>query len=143
MDNERIQQLMAIMQRLHKNNQQMKLHIGIPHSEYSVLLHLACVEKADEGVSIGDISEHIQISKPAVSQIVNALEDKGLVARIGTKMDRRVVFVTLTPEGVALVNKTRNLLSERLVAVFDKMGEADAGTFLMLLDRFSRAMGDV
>ena len=55
--------------------------------------------------SVSDLADVKNISRPAVSQGVDALVNKGLVTRTQSKEDRRYVELELTPEGNALLDR--------------------------------------
>ena len=54
--------------------------------------------------SVSDLADARNISRPAISQGVDALVNKGLVTRMQSKEDRRYVELELTPEGNALLD---------------------------------------
>jgi DNA-binding MarR family transcriptional regulator len=54
--------------------------------------------------SVSELADARNISRPAVSQGVDALVNKGLVTRTQSKEDRRYVELELTPEGNALLD---------------------------------------
>lgn len=142
-ETDRIQQLAQIMQRLHKNNQQLKIQNGIAHSEYMILQFIYCAQNKGTSTTISELSEVVQISKPAVSQMINALESKQWVERQPSKQDRRIVHVVLTEQGLEIVNTIRAFLSNRLILILEKMGAEDADDFLRLLDKFTNIMSEV
>jgi len=49
-------------------------------------------------MKISDLSEKLHLSNSTVSGIIDRLENLGLVERIRSKEDRRVVYVNITPE---------------------------------------------
>jgi DNA-binding MarR family transcriptional regulator len=55
--------------------------------------------------SVRDIADVRQISRPAVSQEVDLLVEKGLITRCQEVDDRRFVHLALTPEGEVLLNQ--------------------------------------
>jgi DNA-binding MarR family transcriptional regulator len=55
--------------------------------------------------SVRDIADVRQISRPAVSQEVDLLVEKGLITRCQEADDRRFVHLALTPEGEVLLNQ--------------------------------------
>jgi DNA-binding MarR family transcriptional regulator len=59
--------------------------------------------------SISQLAEVRNISRPAISQGVNALVNKGLVSRSTSTEDRRVIYLALTPEGNALLDDVFNI----------------------------------
>ena len=49
-------------------------------------------------MKVSDLSEKLHLSNSTVSGIIDRLENLGLVERIRSKEDRRVVYVNITPE---------------------------------------------
>lgn len=143
MNDTAVNQFIQIMQRMQKSNLNFRHDIGMPHSEYGVLQIIDCKGDKEDGLTITAISEAIQISKPAVSQIINAMEDKEMVERVTTKKDRRIVYVRLTSKGKDALKSARKIASQRLGLVLDQMGEVDAHEFLRLLDRFATITGEL
>ena len=62
---------------------------------------MAALYRAQTPMRMSELSKMLLVSGGNVSTIVNRLESDGLVARIPEQLDRRVVMVTLTPEGRA------------------------------------------
>lgn len=55
--------------------------------------------------SVSELAEVKQISRPAISQAVDILVEKGLISRQQDAADRRHVNLTLTPAGDDLLNQ--------------------------------------
>jgi DNA-binding MarR family transcriptional regulator len=68
-----------------------------------------------------EISELLGISLPAVSEILNSMENENLIIRTHDENDRRVVAIELSQEGKALVNSlekhNQGLIEEALNAM--------------------------
>ncbi len=68
-----------------------------------------------------EISELLGISLPAVSEILNSMENENLIIRTHDENDRRVVAIELSQEGKALVNSleknNQSLIEEALNAM--------------------------
>jgi DNA-binding MarR family transcriptional regulator len=67
--------------------------------------------------SVSELAEAKQISRAAVSQALNALVAKGLVARQANPQDRRYVRLTLTPAGEALLDAVFESARQRMVEI--------------------------
>ena len=141
MEDKKLEQFNKIMQSLHKHKQSVKEICNIQHSEFPVLKLLS--RSKEKPVTISEISEKIQISKPAVSQIINALEDKGFVNRVYTKTDRRVVYVEITEKGNEAIEQAVKKRNESVNELLKKLGEEDAETFLRLLEKISNILGEL
>ena len=68
--------------------------------------------------SVSELADVRNISRPAISQGVDALVNRGLVTRTQSKEDRRYVELELTPEGNDLLDSvfqdTRDWMKESL-----------------------------
>lgn len=68
--------------------------------------------------SMSDLAAAKNISRPAISQTVDTLVRKGLLTRVQSAQDRRVVDLALTEEGIALLDAvfeaTREWMKERM-----------------------------
>ena len=69
---------------------------GASIREYDVLYTLS---KCDEGTRISDLQEHVLLSQPALSRLVDRLVDRGLVSRCEDPADARARRVSLTEAG--------------------------------------------
>lgn len=70
------------------------------------------------GMSISELAIAKNISRPAISQAVDVLVNKGLLTRTQSASDRRYVELTLTQEGNSLLDtvfkETRGWMKERM-----------------------------
>jgi DNA-binding MarR family transcriptional regulator len=73
--------------------------------------------------SVSDLAEVKQISRPAISQAVDALVEKGLISRQQDVDDRRYIKLMLTPAGDDLLNtifcENRAWMGERMATLKD------------------------
>ena len=67
---------------------------------------LATVSSAGP-LTLGELAELERVSSPTITKVIGLLHDKGLVEKITDPNDRRFVRVTLTPEGEALLDRSR------------------------------------
>lgn len=61
-----------------------------------------------------ELTRHLHLNSSTVTGIVNRLEKQGLVARLPKQNDRRTTYVALTSAGFALLERSPELLHERL-----------------------------
>ena len=110
---------------------------GLTINEFEILVFLN--EAGDRRLRLGDLSEAVNLSQPALSRLVMRLEQQGLISRADVNDDRRAVCISLTDRGSALLERAtpiqrdvvERLLSSRmmeseqaaLIAVFQRMGE--------------------
>lgn len=61
-----------------------------------------------------DLTRYLQLNSSTVTGIINRLEKKGLIARLPKKEDKRVTYLSLTSKGYKVLDKTPDLLHEKL-----------------------------
>ncbi len=90
---------------------------------------------------VSRLAEIEQVSPPAVTKAVTALEAAGLVRRDRGTDDRRVVLVTATAAGRRLLERGRAARVERVADLLDGLSERDLATLRraadILADRLS------
>ena len=74
-----------------------------------------------QGISMSELATAKNISRPAISQAVDLLVNKGLLTRVQSTQDRRYVELALTEEGNHLLDtvfqETRAWMKERMHAL--------------------------
>jgi DNA-binding MarR family transcriptional regulator len=94
-------------------------------------------------LSVGDLNmselvARLGVSLPTVSGVVDRLVERGLIARRVNPSDRRRVFVGITPAGVELLDRFRDLNARQLrdlLAVLDNADLEQVRGFLSVLER--------
>lgn len=71
---------------------------------YDVLVHL---EEAEDGLRMNELAGRILASKSGLTRVVDRMEEEGLVRRERPPGDRRVVQVSITPEGLEALHASR------------------------------------
>ena len=89
----------------------------------------------EPGVRASHIGEVMEISRPAVSQMLKALERKGLIERTTAPNDRRMVSVRLTRQGRELLDRAWSDYTDMIRRVCVEMGQD--GT-QQLIESFNR-----
>ncbi|MEW9094870.1 MAG: MarR family transcriptional regulator [Clostridiaceae bacterium] len=71
-----------------------------------------------ESMRITEISERFFVTAGAATSMCDKLEEQGLICRIRTKEDRRVVLVTLTQKGEDKINDLfKSFPKEKLIQI--------------------------
>lgn len=95
---------------------------------------------ASGSITATAISREIHVSPSTVVGILDRLEDKGLVRRERSREDRRTVFVTVTPEGVALAEEAPSPLQKHLAEALNALPELEQATITLSLERIVALM---
>jgi DNA-binding MarR family transcriptional regulator len=107
---------------------------------WAVLQHL---EMAGP-LTVTEAAKHMNRAQSVMSEIVDGLERKGLLARMRDQRDRRRTLVWLTDEARAAMETERQVLcAERLERAFAKLGDQAADSLLQALRALVDASDDV
>lgn len=96
-------------------------------------------------VTVRRISGHVSLSQATVTTILNRLEQRGLIARRRNTQDKRVVNVTLTEKGEAILADSPRLLHESFVKRYEALESWEQTLILSSLQRVAVMMeaGDI
>lgn len=129
------------IQRFHKLKSKMKPK-DLSHVDFMVLggirMHMEKQENLDnstQGVTITQLTRHLQVTKPFISKTLRGLEERGYVNRIGDSVDKRVIRIRLTSQGNSKLEESRNGMRKLISEVLKKMGEEDTKHLFSLLDK--------
>ncbi|NHI84035.1 MAG: MarR family transcriptional regulator [Candidatus Thorarchaeota archaeon] len=88
-----------------------------------------------DGISANELAKETQLSKPAVTELVDRLKESGIVERNRSKKDRRQVIIKLTAEAQDM-NQKYELASCRMTEiVYDGLSSRERDQFDDLLRR--------
>ncbi len=76
---------------------------GMTPQQHQALLSIKAGYGARESINVGELAAHLLIEKHSAAELVDRLEEAGLVKRGKSKTDRRVVMLTVTPKGERLL----------------------------------------
>ena len=106
---------------------------GLSHAEISMLFML----HYHQDINAKQVAEYLGISKSAVSQLLDPLEDKHLIRRSRAVNDRRIVRIDLTPSGRQLIKKVQKLKFAGLRSSLDSLNDAELSQMASLHQKMS------
>jgi len=106
---------------------------GLTPSELVVLYCLEYRIEDNPGIKVSEISELLNVTSPTITQLVNSLENKGLVVRSVDTTDRRVVQIKLTGEGEKTVKVAIDNVQASFIGLVDYLGVEDSNKLAELL----------
>jgi DNA-binding MarR family transcriptional regulator len=100
-------------------------------------LHLLATAPA---LAMKDLAEQLQLTPPSVTALTRRLVQTGLVARQPHAEDSRVVLLSLTDDGRALLTQLYHEQLERMERLLEGLTLDEQQVFLDLLERAVQAM---
>ena len=141
---ENTQKLMEVFARFHRLQWKRDSIEGLKPSDFFVLVAIQWMAKTGyEKVKISDVSRHLEIAAPTITQQLKTLEAKGLTQRHIDESDRRVVIVTLTQAGKSVLAKAGEAWFHTFDGLKDFLGEEDSLQLTMLLSKACQYFGDL
>jgi DNA-binding MarR family transcriptional regulator len=89
--------------------------------------------------SISELADARQISRPAISQAVEILVDRGLISRQQSTQDRRWVDLELTPSGNEMLNTIFGRNSQWMAEKLDVLNPEELSCLLCGLEILKKA----
>ena len=123
-----------IFRRVHDDANAMLRPYGINHPEYNLLMMLY----GTEGFTLHptELADAAGEKSANITRLTNELADKGLIARNASDEDRRKITLTLTEEGVALIESFLPDVCELLERQVGNLQPRDMAQLERLLKKF-------
>lgn len=143
-------ELLSVMTKINKLAHNGFIRKNMPNREFMFLKTINHLKNNEEnknysskGIKASDLSKFLLITKPAISKLINTLEEKGFVERITDKSDRRVVYINITEEGEKILAKETEMFEEFTHKIVEKMGEEDTNEMIRLFKRMYDAIAEM
>jgi DNA-binding MarR family transcriptional regulator len=94
---------------------------------------LAQLERAPDGLTMGELSSHLMVTGANVTGLVDGLEGEGFVARAAHPRDRRSQVIRLTAKGRRFFNKMIPVHERWIDTMLAGLSRADMAELLRLL----------
>ncbi|MCL6516561.1 MarR family transcriptional regulator [Alicyclobacillus sp.] len=127
-----MEELLARLQRVMSASKALMNEHGLTGSQVFILRFLDHCEQA----KASDIARFAGLSPGAVTQVCDDLVRMGLVERLRSNDDRRVVYIRITEEGRQRLEKVRFIRGRRILSILNKLGPEDTREFVRLIGRF-------
>jgi DNA-binding MarR family transcriptional regulator len=87
--------------------------------------------------TIGELAKRLLLTPSAVTQTVDTLVRRNLVARYADEHDRRIIRLELAPEGQRLTGQIRALKAGKMRALVSRLSESEIDAFITITQKFA------
>ena len=103
--------------------------------------HYLTLQAIADGEIVGaELARRAAVSPAAISQLLSALEDNGLLCRARLEGDRRRQSLALTEAGRSALRSAQTALRERLAGLLSNMPPPEIDALARLLERLETAL---
>ncbi len=120
---------------------QMPVSKEISHSEFG-LMNVINEYITPDGITVSQIAEVMDITPPAVSRTLKALDEKGFIERRTNVLNRRSTIVTLTEKGEQILSSAQKNMLSMMSFVGKQMGEERVSEFNLLFGEVLEHMAE-
>lgn len=113
------------------------------NSEMRMIEEILLAGEAGERVISTQLARSLEVTRSAVSQMVNKLANEGIVQRVPDKVDRKIAYIELTDEALDIYRKERKAYCATLDKVIDRMGKENFEKMSELIEQFCDEVSEV
>lgn len=99
---------------------------------------LTCLLRSEEELHPGELAEKLSLVPGRMTDILNTLENKGMICREQDPLDRRKVLVKITPKGIRDVTERREKVRMQYSGLYQALGMYDTVKLIELLKKLNR-----
>ena len=108
--------------------------VPIRKSEMFALMTIGkLILKYPDGIKLSTLSKTLNLAPPTVTPMINSLEESGFIIRVGSKQDRRVVFIQLTEMGQTFLTEKEKHFKSNIQALVEYLGQEDIKELIRLV----------
>ncbi|EUJ23474.1 MarR family transcriptional regulator [Listeria grandensis FSL F6-0971] len=101
------------------------LHQGLQHTEHKL------------GMKVSDATAILRVSKPSVTQQINALEEKKFIIRSQDPVDKRAAYIQLTDQGKEVVAEIISTFHKSFEDMTSFLGKEEMERLISLLGKLT------
>ncbi len=117
---------------------QMLGRIDLTFPQYTLLYQLMLLGT----VSMTEISDRLKITKPAVTNLADRLEEKKCLKRVPHAEDRRVILLEILPKGKKIIAEIQGQSLDLLLKAYDQFSEKEHKVISCFYATVSKVMDD-
>ncbi|MGI6561971.1 MAG: MarR family winged helix-turn-helix transcriptional regulator [Clostridia bacterium] len=116
---------------------------NLSQGEYLVLRNIRLSNKESKGdgregtLKAADLSDMLELSRPSITRILNALENRGYITRSIDPKDRRSIRMELTDAGNEAFDLANRRIADTAERIAESLGEDDTDKLTELLDKLA------
>ena len=136
-------QMLSALHRLLRLVSGRALFIQLPRAEFFLLRSISQLCEKSSGVTITQLANQTGARLPAISKLLNTIEQKGYIDRLSDPSDRRICRICLTQKGNDLLAQAQQEHQQRMQQILSSLGDEDAQQLIRLMWRLCEVLEDL
>lgn len=139
-------QIMQEIYNISKKFEEMRLFskkIPFNNSELQLLKQVILASQTDQRLISSEIARRLKITRSAVSQMVNKLEEKDIVRRVPDHDDKKIAYIELSDNAYKYYERLRRDTEFFLQKLIEKIGEKEMEDFVRTANVFIDALNEL
>lgn len=99
---------------------------------------LAVLHDSGDGMRQNQIAGEMKVNASTLSEMLNRLEEDGMIVRTPDSTDKRATLLTLTDKGVARAEEIKTAVRTMFSHQFSALSEEEKKTLIALLDKINQ-----
>jgi len=128
--------LRQIVRAMDVHSKYLYKYYGLSSPQLSILKELSEVNE----IPTGQLAKKISLSQATVTDILDRLEEKGLIIRQRSNFDKRRVYIQISEKGKAIISKNPSLLKEDFIRQFNELEDWEQTLILSSMQRIVSMM---
>ena len=125
----------------HQSRQRLELVANFTGRQHAVMRQVYLLTmKCPEGISLKQLAAALNLSPGTVSEAVEALVRKQMLARTTCPTDRRAIQIRLAPLGATIIHTGAALIARDTEDFLDSLPKEEADRFVATLTKFHQYM---
>ncbi|VEU80997.1 MarR family winged helix-turn-helix transcriptional regulator [Haploplasma axanthum] len=120
-----LQTLDINLQKFRKNGAYKRYSKELTDADLNVLFCIKFHDDSREKIKLTDIALRLGLTLPAVTHKVNDLEERGLIIKIASNVDKRIINLEMTTEAHKYVDQVIDKYYSPLIKISNYLGEED------------------
>lgn len=97
----------------------------------------------EKEIRVSDLSEALEMQLPNMTKLMNEMIDAGLVQKVRSNQDKRVVFIQMSEDGTQYFKDHVLVYREQLQKEFEEFEEEDCYTVIKMINAIQKKLHKV
>ncbi len=112
------------------------------NTEMQLMKEIVRVKEEGGRIISSSLAKVLGVTRSAVSQIVNKLEEKNVVRRVPDEKDKKIAYIELSESARGIYERIKDEVNRIMGKIIDRMGEEKIENFILYANEFIGAFED-